>query len=174
VVGTARLDIVTASGATYRSFDYLQPVDAVLASLEELSGVHPVAEEYKQGLHWRGVTYDFGALLIDDTGDAAASDDPAWPAYQVVVTAPALGGLPIVTADGVQVGQAAADVEQAHPSAASRWPADGAQRLTFNLDPVTVALDEQTSDGVQVTWVETDEAMDRVISFCAPSLNYGA
>ncbi|BDZ46665.1 hypothetical protein [Naasia aerilata] len=83
-----------------------------------------MAEEYKQGFHWRGVTYDFGGLLIDDTGDDAASDNPAWPAYQVVVTAPELGGHPIVTADGVQVGQSAAEVELAHPDAADRGPAE--------------------------------------------------
>ncbi|WP_286276679.1 hypothetical protein [Naasia aerilata] len=39
VVGTTRLDIVTSTGDTYRSFDYLQRVDAVLATLEELSAV---------------------------------------------------------------------------------------------------------------------------------------
>jgi hypothetical protein len=161
VISLTGLDIVDQNGEPLEATRFDDP-EPVLFLLGELLGSTPEPTEYPE---FGTTTYDWGDVLLGLNGE-----DYSW----VRVDVAELGGLPVQTTDGIQVGSPRADVEALAPYD-SGYDSDGdGASDSYGVEAVTNPEYESLSiPGEQGTdFVEVYMAGDSVEWIRSPSNDY--
>ena len=178
VVSTVGIRVETLSSASQEFEYFAEDADELVAALSRVFGAKPMIVPYEGSSHSTpGSVLDWGGLAIE-IHEGEIKQAIGYPRFTAVVTRAAVRGVPIQTADGVAVGEEAAEVaavadSSQEMSVAVGWDADGTQ---YSLDEIAIEGDPGATypgpDARYRTMIIMLDGQATVTRFTAPEPNF--